>query len=57
MATLYPGEVIPDLREALTRARSMVGPRGLVVVTGSTMLVGPARALLLGLESDPPVDL
>jgi dihydrofolate synthase/folylpolyglutamate synthase len=57
MAAVYPGEVIPDLREALTRARSMVGPRGLVVVTGSTMLVGPARALLLGLESDPPVDL
>lgn len=57
MAAAYPGEVILDLREALTRARSMVGPRGLVVVTGSTMLVGPARALLLGLESDPPVDL
>jgi dihydrofolate synthase/folylpolyglutamate synthase len=57
MATAYSGEVVPDLREALTRARSMVGPRGLVVVTGSTMLVGPARALLLGLESDPPVDL
>lgn len=57
MAAAYPGEVVPDLREALTRARSMVGPRGLVIVTGSTMLVGPARALLLGLESDPPVDL
>jgi dihydrofolate synthase/folylpolyglutamate synthase len=51
------GEVIPDLREALARARTIVGPRGLVVVTGSTLLVGPARAILLGLESDPPVAL
>lgn len=51
------GEVVQDLREALARARTLVGPRGLVVVTGSTFLVGPARALLLGLESDPPVAL
>jgi folylpolyglutamate synthase/dihydropteroate synthase len=57
MAAIYGGEVILDLREALARARAMVGPRGLVVVTGSTFLVGPARSVLLGLESDPPVDL
>ncbi len=57
MAAAVGGEVVPDLREALARARALVGPRGLVVVTGSTLLVGPARALLLGLESDPPIDL
>ena len=57
MAALVGGEVILDLREALARAREMVGPRGLVVVTGSTLLVGPARSVLLGLESDPAVDL
>lgn len=57
MAKAVGGEVVRDLREALARARALVGPRGLVVVTGSTFLVGPARALLLGLESDPPVPL
>jgi dihydrofolate synthase/folylpolyglutamate synthase len=57
MADAVGGEAIPDVREALARARSLVGPRGLVIVTGSTLLVGPARAVLLGLESDPPVDL
>jgi dihydrofolate synthase/folylpolyglutamate synthase len=57
MAAAVGGEVVPDLREALARARSIVGSRGLVIVTGSTFLVGPARALLLGLESDPAIDL
>lgn len=58
MAAVVPGsEVVLDLREALARARAIVGQRGLVVVTGSTLLVGPARALLLGLDRDPPIDL
>lgn len=57
MQQAYGGEVVLDLQEALSRARSIVGPRGLVMVTGSTLLVGPARALLLGLETDPPIDL
>jgi dihydrofolate synthase/folylpolyglutamate synthase len=57
MAAAVGGEVVPDLREALARARTVVGSRGLVIITGSTFLVGPARALLLGLESDPPIDL
>jgi dihydrofolate synthase/folylpolyglutamate synthase len=57
MAEVAGGEVIPDIREALAKARALVGPRGLVVVTGSTLLVGPARAVLLGLESDPQVAL
>lgn len=56
IAERYPGEVANSIPAALQRARSLVGARGLVVVTGSTFLVGPARAALLGLESDPPVD-
>jgi len=51
------GIAVPDLAEALARARSIVGPRGLVVVTGSALLVGAARAVLLGLEADPPIAL
>ncbi len=51
----YPGETASSVSEALQMARSMVGQSGLVVVTGSTFLVGPARALLLGLPTDPPV--
>ncbi|HEV8547628.1 MAG TPA: folylpolyglutamate synthase/dihydrofolate synthase family protein [Polyangiaceae bacterium] len=57
MAAFLPGEAIPDVGQALERARSLVGPRGVVVVTGSTFLVGAARALLLNLPSDPPVAL
>ena len=56
IAERYPGDVATSIPAALQRARSLVGARGLVVVTGSTFLVGPARAALLGLESDPPVD-
>jgi dihydrofolate synthase/folylpolyglutamate synthase len=55
MASAFGGEVAPDVGEALARARAKVGPRGVVVVTGSTFLVGAARAVLLGLPSDPPV--
>jgi dihydrofolate synthase/folylpolyglutamate synthase len=57
MASFLTGEVASDVGQALDRARALVGPRGVVVVTGSTFLVGPARALLLNLQSDPPVAL
>lgn len=55
MQARYPGEAATSVAEALKKARSKVGPRGLVVVTGSTFLVGPARSILLGLPSDPPI--
>lgn len=55
MAGAVGGEVASSVAEALERARTIVGPRGVVVVTGSTFLVGAARSLLLGLPSDPPV--
>jgi dihydrofolate synthase/folylpolyglutamate synthase len=57
LAQFMPGEVANSVGEALARARSLVGPRGVVVVTGSTFLVGAARALLLNLPTDPPVAL
>ena len=57
MAALLAGEVAENVQQALVRARSMVGPFGVVVVTGSTYLVGAARALLLGLQPDPPIDM
>jgi dihydrofolate synthase/folylpolyglutamate synthase len=57
MAAMLAGEVAENVQQALVRARSMVGPFGVVVVTGSTYLVGAARALLLGLQSDPPIDM
>jgi folylpolyglutamate synthase/dihydropteroate synthase len=49
------GEVAASVPEALARARALVGPRGVVVVTGSTFLVGAARGHLLSLPCDPPV--
>jgi dihydrofolate synthase/folylpolyglutamate synthase len=57
IAQFVPGEVANSVGEALARARALVGPRGVVVVTGSTFLVGAARALLLNLPTDPPVAL
>jgi dihydrofolate synthase/folylpolyglutamate synthase len=57
MASECGGEVAPSIGDALARARTLVGPTGLVVVTGSTFLVGAARALLLGLPTDPAVDM
>ena len=43
--------------EALISMRQKVGRNGIIVVTGSTYLVGAARAFLLGLPCDPPVAL
>ncbi len=57
MLDVYPGEVAADVPSALARAREIVGDKGVVVVTGSTFLVGAARAALLGLPTDPAVDL
>jgi dihydrofolate synthase/folylpolyglutamate synthase len=55
MAAYLNGEVAASVGQALERARTLVGQRGVVVVTGSTFLVGAARAQLLNLPSDPPV--
>ncbi len=57
MLQVSPGEVANSVEEALARARELVGSKGVVVVAGSTFLVGAARALLLNLPSDPPVAL
>jgi dihydrofolate synthase / folylpolyglutamate synthase len=57
MARQVGGETAETIGDAIARARSLVGPGGLVVITGSTFLVGAARALLLGLPADPPVDM
>jgi len=56
MAEIAGGETADTVTEALGRARSLVGPRGVVVVTGSAFLVGAARASLLGLQTDPAID-
>lgn len=57
MRAVLSGEVATDVAEALARARNLVGQYGVVVVAGSTYLVGAARAILLGLQADPQIDL
>jgi len=54
---VLPGELAQDVESALRRAREIVGPGGVVVVTGSTFLVGAARAILLNLPRDPAVQM
>jgi len=56
LAQTMGGEVAPTVVEGLTRARMLVGQRGVVVVTGSIYLVGAARAALLGLDPDPAIE-
>jgi dihydrofolate synthase/folylpolyglutamate synthase len=51
------GQTQPDVDAALKAARATVGTKGVVVVTGSTFLVGAARALLLNLPRDPAVPM
>jgi dihydrofolate synthase / folylpolyglutamate synthase len=57
MVQAMGGEIAPNIADGLARARTLVGPRGVVVVTGSTYLVGAARATLLGIEPDPAVEM
>ncbi len=52
MAALWKGEATEDLEGGLEP-----GGAELVIVAGSILLVGQARALLLGLSLDPPVAL
>lgn len=54
---ILAGEVLPSVEAALDHARRLVGESGVVVVTGSTFLVGAARAILLNLPRDPAVAL
>jgi dihydrofolate synthase/folylpolyglutamate synthase len=57
LAQVLKGETANSVADALARARSIVGQKGVVVVTGSTFLVGAARAQLLSLPTDPAIDL
>jgi dihydrofolate synthase/folylpolyglutamate synthase len=51
------GEVAATFSEGYRRARAAAGSHGVVVVTGSILLVGEARSELLGVPRDPPVAL
>ena len=56
LAARYPGRVVPSVGDALGLA-ARDGQASLIVVAGSLVLVGEARAQLLGLPRDPPVAL
>jgi folylpolyglutamate synthase/dihydropteroate synthase len=59
MAARHPGTLSPSLPgtlDALTSSSAPASPT-LVVVAGSMVLVGHARAHLLGIPRDPPVAL
>lgn len=53
MVAHLSGTAVSDITTAVQSARQKVGPQGLVVVTGSTFVVGAARAFLLNLTPDP----
>ena len=52
LAAVAPGTAVPSVEAALGAARP-----GLTILCGSLVLVGEARARLLGLPRDPPVSL
>jgi dihydrofolate synthase/folylpolyglutamate synthase len=45
--------VCPDPAEAMALARRMAAPDDLILITGSLMLVGEAKAILLGCGLSP----
>jgi dihydrofolate synthase/folylpolyglutamate synthase len=55
----WPGEQVPEGREAIARALELAAARdgGVVVVAGSIYLVGEIRGALLGIPCDPVVAL
>lgn len=55
LAKVLPGTTTKSIRDALRRARQRAGRHGLIVITGSLLLVAEARATVLGLETDPPI--
>jgi dihydrofolate synthase/folylpolyglutamate synthase len=58
MVARHPGIIAPSVEEALRLASRATGRApSLCVIAGSLVLVGQARALLLGLPRDPPVAL
>ncbi|MDI1428995.1 bifunctional folylpolyglutamate synthase/dihydrofolate synthase [Polyangium sorediatum] len=57
LSARFPGLLVPEGREAITRALAMAGPSDLIVVAGSIYLVGEVRGELLGVACDPVVAL
>jgi dihydrofolate synthase/folylpolyglutamate synthase len=57
MVARHAGTVSPTLTDALGGSAAWRLSSPLVIVAGSMVLVGQARALLLGLSRDPPVAL
>jgi dihydrofolate synthase/folylpolyglutamate synthase len=55
LAAHAPGETVRDVSAALARARALAGARGQVVVAGSIYLLAEARALALGVRTEPPI--
>lgn len=51
------GAALATVHEAMDAARASVGTTGLVVVCGSIFAVAEARAVVLGLASDPPIPM
>jgi dihydrofolate synthase/folylpolyglutamate synthase len=54
MSSRHPGAIAASIDEAVERASGLAA---LCVICGSLVVVGQARALLLGLPRDPPVAL
>lgn len=55
LAEAADGYAESDVRAAISRARQLAGPEGLVLCAGSLYLVGDVRSKVLGLPQDPPI--
>lgn len=53
LSAVCAGTPTKSLQSAIKRARRAAGANGLVVITGSIFLVAEARAVVLGVRSDP----
>ena len=55
LASYSPGEPVRAVPAALARAQALAGTSGTVVVAGSIYLLAEARALALGVRTEPPI--
>ena len=56
-AEVHPGQVAASIAEGLAMARERAGEGGLVVACGSIFVLSEVRAMLLGVEHEPPIPM
>jgi len=57
LAQIKQGKCAGSLEDAVKEAKALAGSEGEIIVAGSIFVLSEVRALVLGLETDPPLGL